>query len=62
MALSKEKIDKGKIRSLFPKVRSGEHKYMKKCINRLVRHFSKKISLSYDENIQPKKSYIGWEH
>lgn len=30
MALSRVKIEKGKIRRLFPKVRSGEHKYMKK--------------------------------
>lgn len=62
MALSRVKIEKGKIRRLFPKVRSGEHKYMKKCINRLVRRFSKKISLSCDENLLPKKPYRGWEH
>lgn len=62
MALTRDKIEHGKIQRLFPKVKSGIHRYMKKCINKLIRRQAKKISLNDDENLTPKKQYKGWEY
>lgn len=62
MALSRDKIEKGKIQHLFPKVKSGIHRYMKKSINKLMRRQANKISLNDDENLTPKKQYKGWEY
>ena len=62
MGLTREKIEKGKIRKLFPKARAGVHKYMKKCMNRIVRHQAKKIRIDDESNVVPKKKYRGWEY
>ena len=63
MSLCKEKIEHGAIRNLFSQCRSSKtHKFMKRCVNKLLRIQSKKISLNDEENLKPKKSYKGWEY
>lgn len=43
--------------------KSKEHKYLKKCMNRYLRHQAKSIDLSEDAiNLTPKKQYCGWEY
>lgn len=37
MSLYKEKLEKGKIRSLFTKPRAGVHKWMKRQMNKYIR-------------------------
>ncbi len=62
MSLSRDKIEYGKIRSLFAKRKAGRHKWMKHCINKLVRIQSKDIDLDDENNAIPKKPYKGWEY
>lgn len=58
MSLYKEKIEKGKIRSLFKKPRAGVHKWMKRQMNKYLRQQSKDVS---EESLTPKKRNAGWE-
>jgi len=63
MSLCKEKIEHGKIQGLFKRPRNSKlHKYMKRCINKLVRIQAKNISLDDDKNLTPKKPYKFWEY
>ena len=59
MSLWKFKIERGKIRKFFPKVRAGTHKYYKKCMNRFLRHQAKDVS---EESLNPKRMFKGWEY
>jgi len=58
MALSKEQIEHT-LEAGWSK--RGQRKYMKNCINRIIRRFCKKIDVEGDTNFSPKKRYRGWE-
>lgn len=60
MALTREQIEYGEIRKLFPQRNSRHRKYLKKCMNKWLRNKAKEINLE-DENIPIKKEYKGWE-
>lgn len=54
----KRVLDTDKIRR-----KSKTHKWMKRCMNKLMRIQAKKIDLSPDDlNLTPKKRYVGWEY
>lgn len=59
MSLYKEKIEKGKIRSLFKKPRAGVHKWMKRQMNKFIR---RKPIDDDDKGIKTaRKQNCGWE-
>lgn len=67
MGLIAQKIDrKSDVMRFFGmdklRIRSGIHRYWKKCMNRLLRYQGKVIDLSEDSiNLHPKKRYRGYE-
>lgn len=59
MSLYKEKIEKGRIRTLFSKPRAGVHKWMKRQMNKYIRIQAKDVS---EDSLEPKKRNAGWEY
>lgn len=60
MSCCKEKIEKGRIRKLFPKPRSGFHKWMKRQMNKFMRRKPiQEDDKGYKSNRKPLK---GWEY
>lgn len=60
MSLYREKIEKGKIKKMFPKPKAGIHRWMKNQMNRFLRR--KPVNddeRGYKTNRKPVK---GWEY
>ena len=57
MGLSRNQIDKGSIRKLFPKPKAGVHRKMKKALNRLIRR--NELNVPSSGRFRPTK---GWEY
>ena len=60
MSLLREKIDKGEIIKLFPKSKSGYHKWMKNQLNRFLRR--KPIEDDETGIKTSRKPYKFWEY
>lgn len=60
MSLYKEKIERGRIRTLFSKPRAGVHKWMKRQMNKYIRR--KPIEEDEKGVKTNRKRFVGWEY
>lgn len=59
MGLKNEQFEKGELKKYLGKSKAGEHKWLKKMMNRFIRRQAKVIN--EDAPLKFKKPYKGWE-
>ena len=59
MGLKNEQFEKGELKKYLGKPKAGEHKWLKKMMNRFIRRKGKEID--EDAPLKLKKTYKGWE-
>ena len=59
MGLKNEQFEKGELKKYLGKPKAGEHKWLKKVMNRFIRRQGKEIDEESPNKI--KKPYKGWE-